>query len=145
MREIGRVVTANEAYCEVEFVRSQACAGCQACSRFSDTAMRIRLPNTVGAREGDCVLVEMGAVNVVGASLWAYIFPLIMLLIGGWVGSMVAAAFSIQTDWLAAICALIFAGLGFLVLKILNPYFARKRSFQPVLVRIEENGEQQEG
>jgi sigma-E factor negative regulatory protein RseC len=136
MKEIGRVLVADERSCEVEFERSSACASCGACSRFEGQSMRTTLSNTLGAKPGDLVEVEMSARNVLGASAWAYIFPLCMMVLGAVFGRWVLKLVGIAAEWPVAVIALAFVGLSFAALRLLNPYFAARRGFTPLMVAI---------
>ncbi len=98
--------------------------------------MCVTLPNTMGVHIGDTVVVEMSARNVIGASAWAYIFPLFMLVLGAYVGKLVMDLFSFNGDWIVAVCSLVFAGIAYIILMMLNPYFAKKRGLRPVMVGV---------
>lgn len=136
MKETGRIVSVEGPECQVEFNRSSACESCGACNRFGDSTMRVTMKNTLDGHTGDRVVVEMGAKNVIGASIWAYIFPLFMLILGAYVGKLSMSWFSIQEDWIVAIAALLFAAMAYGILRLLNPYFSKKQGLNPVMVEI---------
>jgi sigma-E factor negative regulatory protein RseC len=136
VREIGTVVQADQDNCRIEFVRSSACEKCGACTKFGEKSMCVTLPNAINAQAGDTVEVEMSSKNVIGASLWAYIFPLCMLVAGAIIGKWISSMLSINGDWIVAVAALVFAGISFLILRLMNPYFANRQGFKPVMVEI---------
>ncbi len=136
MRETGHIVRIEGINCLVEFTRTSACESCGACTRFGEKSMSVTLPNSLNAQVGDFVCVEMSAKSVVGAGMWAYIFPLCMLLLGARIGKAVLPLISIDGDLAVAIIALGFTGLSYLILKLLDPYFAKRKGFKPVMVEI---------
>jgi sigma-E factor negative regulatory protein RseC len=136
MKEIGQVVEIAGSNCRVEFIRTSACESCGACMRFGEKCMTVTMSNALHAVVGDQVVVEMSAKSVIGAGLWAYIFPLCMLVIGAVAGKTVLPLIGVNGDIPTAICALAFVGLSFLILRWLNPYFAKRRGFLPLMVEI---------
>jgi sigma-E factor negative regulatory protein RseC len=136
MKETGRVVETLGRDALVEFERTSACESCGACRRFGAQTMRLTLQNAIGARPGDRVVVEMDAKSVVSASLWAYAFPLAMLFLGALVGERLWQSGLFSAQWPIGVLALCAAGLGFGVLRLLTPYFAKKRSLAPMMVEI---------
>ena len=136
MREVGHVVSVFGDDCQLEFIRTSACESCGACTRFGEKSMSVTLENSLNAKEGDYVAVEMSAKNVIGAGMWAYVFPLFMLLLGAVFGKNALPAIGLSGDVAVAISALGFTGLSFLILKLLDPFFAKRRGFKPVMVEI---------
>lgn len=136
MKETGRVVSVNDTQCEVIFTRSSACESCGACRRMDGQEMRVQLENRLQARVGDTVRVELGARNLLGASAWAYIFPLLMLFLGVGLGTLVKGAFGLASDVLPALCGLLFTVCAFLILKKLDRVFSKKKGFAPQIVEI---------
>ncbi len=136
MKEIGQVIRIQNDDCQVEFARTSACESCGACMRFGEKSMTVTMENTLGAKPGDAVVVEMSAKSVIGAGMWAYVFPLFMLVIGAIVGKLVMPMLSIKGDTMVAIIALAFVGISFLILKWLDPFFAKRKGFKPKMVEI---------
>jgi sigma-E factor negative regulatory protein RseC len=91
--------------------------------------MEISLPNTLGAKEGDRVMVDLSPKRVVQASLLAYAVPLVLLIAGVLVGSRIA-------DWAGLVLGVAACGLGYLILRIVEKKSAKKKSFQPTMTRI---------
>ena len=84
---IGLVTAITDGTAQIHFLRSSACAHCGACLTVGDTEMEVSLPNTLGAKEGDRVVVDLSPKRVVQASLLAYAVPLLLLIAGVLIGS----------------------------------------------------------
>ncbi len=131
---IGLVTAVADGSVRIQFLRSPACAHCGACLTVGDSEMEITLPNTVGAKEGDRVVVDLSPKRLVQASLLAYAVPLVLLIAGVLIGSRIA-------DWAGLALGVAACGIGYLILRIVDRYSAKKRSFQPRIVRILEDWE----
>lgn len=126
---IGLVTSVKDGTAQIHFLRGSACAHCGACLTVGDSEMEISLPNTLGAKEGDRVMVDLSPKRVVQASLLAYAVPLVLLIAGVLVGSRIA-------DWAGLILGVAACGLGYLILRIVEKKSAKKKSFQPTMTRI---------
>ncbi len=126
---MGVVVALSGQEATLNFSRSKMCAHCGACLSAGPQQMEMTLPNTLGAKIGDTVSVELGGRQVAGASMIAYLIPLALLLLGVWAGS--------RFSEIAAVCC----GLGgwalsFVVLRVIDRRLKRRNSFQPVMREI---------
>ena len=126
---IGLVTSVSDGTAQIRFLRGSACAHCGACLTVGDSEMEISLPNTLGAKEGDRVMVDLSPKRVVQASLLAYAVPLVLLIAGVLVGSRIA-------DWAGLVLGVAACGLGYLILRIVEKKSAKKKSFQPTMTRI---------
>lgn len=136
MKEMGRVVSVSDKQCEVIFTRSSACESCGACRRMDGREMHAKLDNRLGAKVGDTVRVELGARNLLGASAWAYLFPLLLLFLGVGLGTLLKGALGLANDVLPALFGLMGAACAYFILRKLNPVFAKKKGFAPQMVEI---------
>lgn len=126
---IGLVTSVKDGTAQIHFLRGSACAHCGACLTVGESEMEISLPNTLGAKEGDRVMVDLSPKRVVQASLLAYAVPLVLLIAGVLVGSRIA-------DWAGLVLGVAACGLGYLILRIVEKKSAKKKSFQPTMTRI---------
>ena len=126
---IGLVTAITDGTAQIHFLRSSACAHCGACLTVGDTEMEVSLPNTLGAKEGDRVVVDLSPKRVVQASLLAYAVPLLLLIAGVLIGSQYA-------DWAGLALGVAACGIGYLILCIVEKTSAKKKSFQPRMTRI---------
>jgi len=126
---IGLVTAVKDGTVQIRFLRGSACAHCGACLTVGESEMEITLPNTLNAKEGDRVAVDLSPKRVVQASLLAYAMPLGLLIGGVLIGSRIA-------DWAGLAMGVGACGIGYLVLRIVDRKSAKKHSFQPRLMRI---------
>ena len=128
MVEYGEVIEIRESIAMVKFRRTSACGRCRACGMLSNqNEIVVEVPNELNARVGDYVSVSITMRKAMRASAIAYVFPLGMLIVGvlvGWLLSDVGKVFS-NADVTMAVCAIIFAFLAFLLLKIVSPIYNR--------------------
>ena len=126
---IGLVTSVSDGTAQIRFLRGSACAHCGACLTVGDSEMEISLPNTLGAKEGDRVAVDLSPKRVVQASLIAYAVPLVLLIAGVIIGSRFA-------DWMGLALGLVACGISYLILRFVEKKSAKSKSFQPCMTRI---------
>lgn len=129
MRESGRVVAVEDGVASVLFRRSSMCAKCGACGiGAGQDDITVSVPNTLGARIGDAVTVQFTSRNALASSALGYVFPLLMMFVGIFVGYAVPQIGPLVPDAAAAIFGLAFTVAAFLVLRLLNPLFRKRFS-----------------
>lgn len=131
---IGLVTAVKDGTAQIHFLRGSACAHCGACLTVGESEMEVTLPNTLGAKQGDRVVVELSPKRVMQASLLAYAVPLLLLIGGVLIGSRYA-------DWAGLALGIAACGIGYLILRIVEKKSAKKRSFQPRMTRVLEDWE----
>ena len=131
---IGLVVGLTDGAAQIRFLRGKQCANCGACLTAGESEMEITLPNTLGAKVGDRVAVDLAPKRVVQASLLAYAVPLALLLVGVFLGSRISDLFGLLLG--VAAC-----GIAYGALRLVDRASKKKQSFQPRMERILESGE----
>ena len=126
---IGLVTSIKDGTAQIRFLRGSACAHCGACLSVGDSEMEISLPNTLGAKEGDRVAVDLAPKRLVQASLIAYAVPLVLLIAGVFIGSRYA-------DWAGLALGIAACGISYLILRIVEKKSAKSKRFQPRMTRI---------
>ena len=134
MRQTGKVIELNGKKAIVRFQRSDACGHCNACFHLGSNEADIDIENSLNAKAGDVVGIELHGKSVFKASLIVYGVPLIALLIGAFIGSAAG-------DIYAALAGLLFAAGAFFLLRALEPRFSRMTEFKPRMVEIIEQPE----
>jgi sigma-E factor negative regulatory protein RseC len=131
IEEYGQVVDIKSGEAYVKFTRSSACGRCQACGMLSSqNEIVIQVPNELDASVGDMVAVSIRVSKALGASALAYVFPLVMLIVGvvlGWLLASVWGAFA-DAEMTMALFGLGFAVLSFVLLKFAAPLYNKKVS-----------------
>lgn len=126
MTEYGQVVEIKNNIAYVKFRRTSACGSCKACGMLSgQNEIIVEVANDLNAKIGDLVEVNIKMKKAIKASAIAYVFPLIMLIMGvffGWLLTDVWHVFE-NTDMTMALGAIIFVLLSFLLLKFASPLY----------------------
>ena len=134
MREEGIVRREENGLCEVVVRRRTACGdNCASCGGACKMNFQtVTAKNPLGAKAGDCVIIEMDGKKVLLSAFLVYILPLFVFLISFYgtrgIGISGAASGSISA-------ALTVAAFGITVI-----YDRRhKTDFLPEIIKIEEN------
>ncbi len=104
MEEKGRVIKVENGMTQVEMERTSTCARCGICLQSSGDKPILYIKDSLGARPGDKVLVSVESKEVLKAAFLIYLFPLVGLLAGYFLGRTV---FGTERT------GILFAGLGF--------------------------------
>ena len=121
----GTVVALDGDRAVVRFARGSMCKHCGACLAIGEKEMELHVKNTENAAVGDAVIVELAPKSIVSASMLAYVFPLLALLLGIWSGLSVFG--ELGGILLGLVCCLLAYG----VLRCLDRRFAKKQTFAP--------------
>jgi len=113
-----------------QVVRTEACQSCRACQFGEKKEVLVPLQDG-DFRAGDQIELEIPEGSTGLASLLSYGIPLVMLLIGLFVGGWIANLLQWKQDLVQAGCALLFAAAGVLLLRRLEPKFRRSGRFSP--------------
>lgn len=130
---VGTVTETNQGMAKVAFKRSKACGDCHACASFGDGNALIELENTLGAKAGDRVVIELHPGGVFKASLILYGIPLAALLAGVLVGSRISGLAS-------ALIGIGAAAVSLVLIKLMDKHFNKKNCFKPEMKRISNDG-----
>lgn len=120
--------------------RHSACASCGKCAKLSSETqdLVVEVDNQVGAKVGDHVEVSMESVNVLKATMLAYLFPLVGLLLGTTITYYVLTAikYSGQIELISGVVGLLCTALIYLYLRMNDKKFRDSRQYIPVVVRV---------
>ncbi len=93
MRQTGivkKVQSSRALSAEVEITRSSACGeSCASCGLCPGRNAVVEAENSIGAKCGDTVTIDMADKKILGAAFMVYIAPLIMMVIGYFAGNAV--------------------------------------------------------
>jgi sigma-E factor negative regulatory protein RseC len=140
VEESGIVLSVSDGFAEVETVRTSSCTACQAKSACghhaiakvsSSNRMRMMVSDTFASQVGQEVVVGIPEDTLLKASIWMYLVPLLGLVLGAVLPSLVSDES-------------IFAAIGSILGLAMGLYFARKVSlahvndpdFQPKILSI---------
>jgi sigma-E factor negative regulatory protein RseC len=129
IKELGEVVELKNKIAKIKFTRSSSCGKCTACGMTKDQKeVIINVKNTNEANIGDFVDIEIETKKAMVSSAIAYVFPLIMLIVGVVLGYVLVNSGVIDGDK-EVIGALFGIGLTFvsyLIIRNLEPIFKIK-------------------
>ena len=123
MRELGEVVAIEDGIAKVKFKRSSACGHCGACGILKDMSeIVIEVKNSLGASVGERVEVEFEESNSLKSAALAYLFPLIMLIMGVVLGYVIGSSglLPIPTEIFAAILGIVFVIITWFILRLID-------------------------
>ncbi|MEG1646554.1 MAG: SoxR reducing system RseC family protein [Clostridia bacterium] len=130
MNEVGKVIKTKKKMAVVEFERKSACDNCHMCAfRKEDMVVKCTVANTVNAKEGEFVNVQMGSGFVLTAASIVYIIPLLLVGIG------LAITFKFAW-WIQLISVFVMLGVGVCITVIADRIVKKKAGFSPQIVAI---------
>ena len=128
MLRSGKVVAAENGVLEVCFERPEACAHCGQCGGQKAETF-VKIPGS--APVGRWIDVDMPEGQVLKASMLAYVMPLLMLLGGLALGSMI-----FENDLLKALTGIMCMGVSWLTLRWVEKRMKAKSVWQPRVVNV---------
>jgi sigma-E factor negative regulatory protein RseC len=129
MRHLGKIVAVYGQVAEIQIAKSNQCAGCTACDMWDTQGpLRISAKNSVQAQMGDLVEVEIAPAQVIGSSLLVFLFPVVALMVGYWLGTRLAPELQISGEGAGILGALSFLVLSFGVIFLYDRLFLKKNN-----------------
>lgn len=142
MKEIGKVVKAEGDQVTIFIKRGTACGSCGNCQVGREKLeMFLTTENSVGAKVGDEVEIELENINVMTATAIAYGFPLLALMLGIFLGyyGFLALGLGADTAQVAgALLGLVGLAISYAVIKYKEESIKKMNKFKPVIVGIVE-------
>lgn len=145
IEETATVTHADDAFAWVETARQSACGTCAARGGCGTAVLgrvlgqrrtRIRAINTIGAREGDRVIIGLAESALVQGSLAMYLAPVLAMLLAAGAGQVFASNLGLTSGEAVVVAGGLLGMLGGLAWV---RGFARRvrydERYQPVLVR----------
>ncbi|MEG1312519.1 MAG: SoxR reducing system RseC family protein [Romboutsia sp.] len=124
---------------KLKMQRHSACASCGKCVTSSERKdIVVEVDNTIGAKIGDHVEVNMENVNVLKATALAYLIPLLGLLLGTigtyFILDILGVVSNIEV--ISTMVGLLSTYIAFLILKKNDKRFKDSKHFIPIITRI---------
>lgn len=124
---------------KIKMQKHSACASCGKCASSTDKKdIVVEVDNTIGAKVGDYVEVNMNSVDVIKAASIVYIVPLIALL-GGTIASYSILNFiniSFNKEILSAIIGVTLTALAYLFIKSKDSKLRESRQYIPTITKV---------
>jgi len=142
VEELARVIENRGDNVLVRVIRNSACSKCDKDCGMSDTShesdeIDVEIANSMGAEKGNFVKIEMGEKSIVLASLIIYLFPLIALIGGYFLGNSIISLLGYTTTEVSGIISSIsFFALAFILIRMFNFKLQMMKIFQPEIVEV---------
>jgi len=132
MQEKAKIIKTKKNNAIARVNRKSACGSCGMCAiKPKDLFIDLTVQNTLNAKVGDEVLIDVSAGSVAKMSLVAYLIPLVL----GIVFLMVFYYF-VKTEWLTIIAFFVGLAFGFLIVFVIDKKIYSKQKNQPKMVAI---------
>lgn len=140
MNQQGYIIEiVDEKTAKLKMQRHSACAACGKCVTSSETKdIVVEVDNSIGARVGDHVEVNMDNVDVLKATVIAYIVPLASLLVGTIGTYFVLDFLEVKSgiEIISAVVGLLLTAITFVIIKKNDRKFRDSRAYIPIVTRI---------
>jgi sigma-E factor negative regulatory protein RseC len=138
--EQGIVIKIDSSAAWVKTVKSGACKGCSArgsCHALggSDDA-EVKAINEAGAKVGDRIVLSFETSSLLKATFLLYIFPILLLLIGAFMGQEIARYTDFNPSVSSAIMGFSFFFAAVFIVKSKANKLAKKNEYRPKVVKI---------
>lgn len=138
--EEGVVLYAKGKTARVKTTKSEACESCSAKSSCHSLGggkdMEVEALNPAGAKPGDQVMIGFETASLYKATFLMYVFPILALLGGAFLGAALAPAMGLGESAAAALVGFIFFGIAFVVVRLTATRLSAKTSYRPKIIRI---------
>ncbi len=130
----------------VETTRSAACEHCCAkgmCHHLGGGGKDsvVEVINAIGAAVGDRILINFKTASYLKVLFLLYVFPVLCLLAGAFIGQGLAPVIMLDPSAASAIFGFSFFGIAVLFIKVRANRMAAKDDYRPRIVRIIARGE----
>lgn len=124
----------------IKTTRSAACESCaskDSCgvSHHPSEEMTIIVPNTIGVKKGDRVIVGIDSAPMLFLSFLLYVFPIVLLIIGALIGDALAPVLEMNGSALSMGFGFLLFAIAFLIIRKKQSGMSKKDKYKPFLVR----------
>ena len=136
--EQGLVIKAFGRKAIVKTRKTEACESCASKEGCGERGrdMEVEVLNPLGAEEGDRVTLQMDTRYFLKATFFLYIFPILCLIGGAFIGERLALAYQGDPSGYAAAFGLGFFLAAILFVKVKGNAMGRNESYRPRIIRI---------
>ncbi len=126
----------------VKTTRSSACESCSskdACHGEGDgkeMEMEVEAINTVEARVGDRIVLNIETAYLLKATFLLYVFPILAMIAGAVLGQALAVMRGTDPSGWSALFGFLFFGLAFVVIRITGRCLSKNAGYTPEIIKI---------
>ncbi|MGL5717500.1 MAG: SoxR reducing system RseC family protein [Paraclostridium sp.] len=127
---------------KIKMQKHSACASCGKCASSTDKKdIIVEADNSIGARIGDYVEVNMDSINVIKAALIAYVIPLVALLGGTIIPYSILSKvnLNLNVELISGCIGIILTLITYLIIKSKDYKFRQSRAYIPIITKIVNN------
>ena len=132
MKEVGLVVSRDKNYAQVKVDKKDECSKCGMClfPKGADGAY-FHAENTLGAKEGDIVQIELGSNgNLIGAIL-VFLVPLILIGLSALITYLI-----IKNEIYMLVLGVGSVVVWFVILALIDKKIGKSKTFSPKIIKI---------
>ncbi len=136
--EEGIVIKTGTGIALVKTTRSSACKACSSSKSCSakGNEMEVEAINSVGARDGDRIMLSFATTSFLKATFLLYIFPVICLVVGAVAGQKFSLYTNFDESVLSAVTGFVFFFLSVIIIKSIGNRIAQKDEYKPKISKI---------
>ncbi len=134
MTEDGIVTSINNNLVTVQMEKGDQCKECNICETIGGGFRCIEALNTLNAKAGDRVRVEIEPKTMLTSSFLVFILPLIFLVVGYFIGSSLGAESA--SEGYGILGGLLFLALSFVVVKYLDKYKSKNQQTYAKVIEL---------
>jgi len=138
--EEGIVIKIDSQTAWVKTTKTSACKACAARSSCQSMGggkeMEVEAINRAGAKVGQKVLLSFDTSPLLKATFLLYVFPIIAMVVGAFIGQKMTAFLNFDPSMLSAIMGFSFFGLTLLFVRSRGNKLAQRDEYQPKIIRI---------
>jgi sigma-E factor negative regulatory protein RseC len=135
---VTKIESATTAW--VKTKRSGACKSCSARSSCHSMGggeeTEVEAINRAGAQIGQKVVLSFDTSPLLKATFLLYMFPILTMIAGAFVGQQLAPNFNLDTSFLSAVFGFLFFGLTLLFVRSKGNKMAKKDEYRPKIIRV---------
>ncbi|NMA04246.1 MAG: SoxR reducing system RseC family protein [Clostridiales bacterium] len=139
MKQNGIIISINKDRAKVMLQRQSACGDCKACKLGrDDTYIEVDAINSVDAKVGDHVEIDMEHQSFLSAAFIVYMLPLFALIGGILIGSAVLSKIGMveYKDIGSALFGLLLTFMTFVIIRFKEKSLRSDRKFVPVITGV---------
>ncbi len=138
--EKGTVTKLDSTATYVKTTKTSACESCAAkdsCHTLGGgKEMEVEVINTIGAKEGDEVVMSLETSSLIKASFLIYVFPILCMIAGAVIGQEIAPNYNLSAAVWSLVLGFLFFFLAFLIVRLMGNKLSEKEKYRPKIIRI---------
>lgn len=132
--ERAKILRENESTAIVTIETKEACRRCfskNVCVVSAGNLRQMEVENSIGAKGGDLVEIEIQQQDVIKKTSLVYILPSLF-----WVGGIIFSLLAGLNELMAFAVGILCLAAAFFLLSVIDKRYAREKQFQPKIIKI---------